>query len=48
MQLQPGVAPAKAVILHQMLVKVLHRKTLVALAIKPLHFLGPVDRNPPA
>ena len=47
MQLQPGVAPAEAVVLHQMLVEMLDRKTLVALAIKPLHFFRPVDRNPP-
>ena len=46
MQLQPGVAPAEAVILHQMLVEVLDREALIALAIKPLHFLAPVDRNP--
>jgi hypothetical protein len=30
-----------------MLVEMLDRKTLVALAIKPLHFFRPVDRNPP-
>jgi hypothetical protein len=29
-----------------MLVEMLDRKTLVALAIKPLHLLRPVDRNP--
>ena len=29
-----------------MLVEMLDRETLVALAIKPLHFLRPVDRNP--
>ena len=46
MKLGPGVAPAEAVILHQMLVKVLDREALVALAIEPLHLLGPVDRNP--
>jgi hypothetical protein len=34
-------------VLHQMLVEMLDRKTLVALAIKPLHFFRPVDRNPP-
>ena len=33
-------------ILNQMLVEVLDRKTLVALAIEPLHLFGPVDRNP--
>src|SRR5271163_5053432 len=48
MKLGPGVAPAKAVVLHQMLVKVLDREALVALAIEPLHLLGPVDGNPPA
>src|SRR6202044_1933358 len=48
MKLGPGVAPAEAVILHQMLVEVLDREALVALAIEPLHLLGPVDRNPPA
>ena len=46
MQLRPGVAPAEAVVLHQMLVEVLDREALVALAIEPLHLLGPVDRNP--
>ena len=46
MQLRPGVAPAEAVVLHQMLVEVLDREALVALAIKPLHLLGPIDRNP--
>jgi|SRR5665213_2957812 len=46
MQLEPGVAPAKAVVRDQMLVKVLDRKTLVALAVEPLHLLRPVDRNP--
>src|SRR5271155_4860265 len=46
MKLGPGVAPAKAVVLHQMLVEVLDREALVALAIEPLHLLGPVDRNP--
>jgi hypothetical protein len=48
MQLEPGVAPAEAVVPHQMLVEVLDRKTLVALAIKPLHLLSPVRRDPPA
>ena len=48
MQLEPGVAPAEAVILNQMLVEMLDREALVALAIKPLHFLRPVDRDPPA
>ena len=41
MQLQPGVAPAEAVILDQMLVEVLDREALVALAIKPLDLLRP-------
>ena len=45
-QLEPGVAPAEAVVLDQMLVEVLDRETLVALAVKPLHFLGPVRRDP--
>ena len=45
-KLGPGVAPAKAVILHQMLMEVLDGETLVALAIERLHLLGPVDRNP--
>ena len=45
---EPGVAPAEAVVLHQMLVEMLDRKTLVALAIEPLHFLRPIARNPPA
>jgi hypothetical protein len=35
-------------VLHQMLMEVLDREALVALAIKPLHLLGPVDGNPPA
>src|SRR5271156_1177349 len=48
MKLGPGVAPAEAVVLHQMLVEVLDREALIALAIEPLHLLGPVDRNPPA
>jgi hypothetical protein len=34
-------------VLDEMLVEMPDRKTLVALAIKPLDFLGPVDRNPP-
>src|SRR6202044_3102305 len=46
MKLGPGVAPAEAVILHQMLVEVLDGEALIALAIEPLHLLGPVDRNP--
>ena len=48
MQLEPGVAPTEAVILDQMLVEMLDRKTLVALAIKPLNLLRPVRRNSPA
>ena len=48
MQLGPGVAPPKAVILHQMLVEVLDGEARVALAIKPLHLLRPVHRDPPA
>src|SRR5271155_815210 len=47
MKLGPGVAPAEAVVLHQMLVEVLDREALAALAIEPLHLLGPVDGNPP-
>ena len=47
MQLEPGVAPAKAVILDEMLVEVLDGETLVALAIEPLDLLGPVGRDPP-
>jgi hypothetical protein len=39
MQLGPGVAPPKAVILDQTLVAVLYGKTLVALAIELLHLL---------
>src|SRR5207344_1540831 len=46
MQLQPGVAPAEAVILDEMLVEVLDREALVALAIKPLHLLCPIHRDP--
>jgi hypothetical protein len=40
MQLQPGVAPAET------MVERLDREALVTLAIKPLHRLGPVNRNP--
>jgi hypothetical protein len=47
-QLQPGVTPTEAVVGHQMLVEVLDREALVALAIEPLHFLRPVGWNPPA
>ena len=46
MQLQPGVAPAEAVILDEMLVEVLDREALIALAIKPLHLFCPIHRNP--
>ena len=45
--LRPSVAPAKTMVLHQVLVKMLDREALVALAIKPLHFLRPVAWNPP-
>src|SRR5271168_1225033 len=45
-QLGPGVAPAEAVILHQMLVEVLDGEALVALAIKSLDLLRPVGWNP--
>ena len=48
MQFQPSVAPAEAVVLHQMLVEVLDRKTLVALAVKPFHLFRPIARDPPA
>ena len=47
MQLEPGVAPAEAVVLHQMLVEMLDRKTLVALAIKRAP-PPPPDRPEPA
>src|SRR4029077_6448568 len=47
-QLGPGVAPAEAMVPHQMLVEMLDRKTLVALAVEPLHFFRPVRRDPPA
>src|SRR4029077_6984005 len=33
---------------HQMLVEMLDREALIALAIKPLHLLRPVRRDPPA
>jgi hypothetical protein len=46
MQLQPGVAPAEAVVLDEMLVEMLDREALVALAIEPLHFFRPVGRDP--
>ena len=48
MQLQPSVAPAEAVVLHQMLVEVLDGEALIAFAIEPLHLLRPVGRDPPA
>src|SRR5580700_9151776 len=48
MQLQPGVAPAEAMVPHQMLVEMLEREALIALAIEPLDFLRPVRRNSPA
>ena len=44
-KLGPGVAPAEAVVLHQMLVEVLDGEALVALAIEPLHLLGPIGRD---
>jgi hypothetical protein len=47
-KLGPGVAPAEAMVLHQMLVEVLDGEALIALATEPLHLLGPVDRNTPA
>src|SRR5580693_4015182 len=46
MQLGPRITPAEAVVLDQMLVEMLDREALVALAIEPLHFLGPVGRDP--
>ena len=46
MQLHPGVAPAEAVILDQMLVEMLGRETRVALAVKPLHLLRPSRPEP--
>jgi hypothetical protein len=42
MQPQPSVAPAEAMVPHQMLVEMLDREALIALAIKPLHLLRPV------
>jgi len=48
MQLQPGVTPAEAVVLDEMLVEMLDRETLVALAVEPLHLFRPIARNPPA
>ena len=33
-------------ILDEMLVEMLDGEALVALAVEPLHLLGPVDRNP--
>src|ERR1700733_6819629 len=48
MQLEPGVAPAETMVLDEMLVEMLDREALVALAVEPLHFLRPVPRNPPA
>jgi hypothetical protein len=48
MQLQPGVAPAEAVILDEMLVEMLDREALVTLAIEALHVFRPIARNPPA
>ena len=48
MQLEPGVAPAEAMLLDEMLVEVPDRKTLVALAVEPLHFFRPIARDPPA
>src|SRR6185312_2051218 len=45
MQLESGVAPAEAMVLHQMLVKVLDGETLIALAIEPLDLLGAIGRH---
>ena len=45
-QLGPGVAPAKAVVPDQMLVKVLGGEAEITLPVERLHFLLPVDRNP--
>src|ERR1700677_1000819 len=46
MQLEPGVAPAEAMVPHQMLVERLDRETQVALAIEPLDFFRAVARDP--
>jgi hypothetical protein len=46
MQLEPSVAPAEAVVLDEMLVEMLDREALVALAIEPLHLLRPIARDP--
>src|ERR1700734_1841769 len=48
MKLRPGVTPAEAVVLHKMLVEVLDREALVALAVAALPPPGPVARTPPA
>ena len=48
MKLDPGVAPAEAVVLHQMRVKVLDGEALIALAMEPPYLLGPVDGNLPS
>jgi hypothetical protein len=47
-RLRPAVAPPEIVALRQLLVKVLGRKAVVALAIQSFHFLLPIHRNPPA
>ena len=46
MQLRPGVAPAKSVVLHQMLMEVLGGEAAIALTVQRLHLLLPVDRHP--
>ena len=45
-RLGPGIEPGEIVSAYQMLVKVLGRETLVALAVQPLHFRLGVKRNP--
>ena len=44
--LRPRIAPAKIVLLHQMLMKMLGRETRVTRAIQRLHLIAPVRRNP--
>jgi len=40
------IAPAKIVLLHQMLMKMLGRETRVTRAIQRLHLFAPIRRNP--
>ena len=44
--LRPRIAPAKIVLLHQMLMKMLGRETRVTRAIQRLHLFAPIRRNP--